>query len=842
MKKSLSYIISLLILLMGLAACGSEDPTPIPPTAVSEEAEVIAEPTAVPTEAPTAEPTIAPTTEPTVEPTAEPEPTAVPTEEPVVEEETAVSNSLTAAQISLDTDALGVEWFATLIPAGSYDASQPPGPKGLPEHVVVTFDNNDPTTRGFGEPIMYIIPVNAYEELWNEADNDSISRAIGSIEQMVTTLPSPAPTSGMPALPYEEVVGFNDIAAQVSRAASNDDSASKSGYRFVGRFGQSPNPVTNWQLRYIYQGFSNDGQYLVSFFYPVRTDALPDETDATTMDEFEADMTGHMNNSIAMLNELETSDWEPDLAVFDEVVASLQIENMPSSGLIGSEWQWVRSERTETTEVDSPADYTLIFNNDGSYNFQADCNSGSGEFTVDGGFFGSMRMEAGISTLAECGESSRSNDMFDFMTAVQSYKLAPGGNELSLVWPAGGGNEIFKKAGDVEMTDSADADMADTVTESTDEALPTTLPAEITAETWQWISFSDPVSGTQPIPEPERYQLTLNDDGSYTVQADCNSGSGSYTVEGSSISFAPAMMSLAACPPDSLADEFMMGLGAAAIYFTQEGDLFFDLIYDSGTMRLTAVTDTNTAEPESDNATTSEGSQITPESIQMDTQGLASSWTWQVVGGAAASEGPGGAPATSSYIMLTFDEMDAETAVSEGGPRLYIFPVESYIAVGGERVENEVLRLQELIDEANGSSSLPIDPMPLLPPPSSFMGRWAQFADLDFGEGTGVRYVSEAINRQSIGPWTNNGTAYYYQGLTEDGRFYISLVWPVRTDSLPDTYEDVPEETVAAATSPETYDAYLIDTQNMLNQLPSNAWEPNLVDLDAMVESLQLYE
>jgi TRAP-type mannitol/chloroaromatic compound transport system substrate-binding protein len=102
--------------------------------------------------------------------------------------------------------------------------------------------------------------------------------------------------------------------------------------------------------------------------------------------------------------------------------------------------------------------------------------------------------------------------------------------------------------------------------------------------------------------------------------------------------------------------------------------------------------------------------------------------------------------------------------------------------------------------------------------------------------------VSELINRSEIGPWVNDGTAYYYQGLTEDGRFYISLVWPVRTDSLPDTIADVSEETMNAATNPDTYEQYLIDTQNMLNLLTSSTWEPNLADLDAIIASLRLYE
>ena len=42
-KNPVFYLIGLLILLMSLAACGSEEPTPFPPTAVSEGAEVTEE-------------------------------------------------------------------------------------------------------------------------------------------------------------------------------------------------------------------------------------------------------------------------------------------------------------------------------------------------------------------------------------------------------------------------------------------------------------------------------------------------------------------------------------------------------------------------------------------------------------------------------------------------------------------------------------------------------------------------------------------------------------------------------------------------------------------------------
>ena len=43
---------------------------------------------------------------------------------------------------------------------------------------------------------------------------------------------------------------------------------------------------------------------------------------------------------------------------------------------------------------------------------------------------------------------------------------------------------------------------------------------------------------------------------------------------------------MAACPEDSLEDELVRGLTAAAIYFIKDNDLYIDLIYDTGTMRF----------------------------------------------------------------------------------------------------------------------------------------------------------------------------------------------------------------------------------------------------------------
>jgi hypothetical protein len=95
-------------------------------------------------------------------------------------------------------------WQPVLVPATRYDASQPPGPVGLPEHIQILFGAATVADRQPGTPVMYIIPVNAYTQLWDGAKNPAVSAAIDNIFKYTASLADPAPTRGMPALPPEE--------------------------------------------------------------------------------------------------------------------------------------------------------------------------------------------------------------------------------------------------------------------------------------------------------------------------------------------------------------------------------------------------------------------------------------------------------------------------------------------------------------------------------------------------------------------------------------------------------------------------------------------------------------
>ncbi len=107
-------------------------------------------------------------------------------------------------------------------------------------------------------------------------------------------------------------------------------------------------------------------------------------------------------------------------------------------------WQWeqrVNPSSGQEEQIANPGSYLLTLNADGSYQFQADCNQGSGTYVANEA--GAIRLQPGPVTLAECSPESRSQDMLNMMAAVQDYRLEEKGRQLVMVWPAGGPEDIY---------------------------------------------------------------------------------------------------------------------------------------------------------------------------------------------------------------------------------------------------------------------------------------------------------------------------------------------------------------------------------------------------------------
>ncbi|MDX1417083.1 MAG: META domain-containing protein [Candidatus Promineifilaceae bacterium] len=88
-----------------------------------------------------------------------------------------------------------------------------------------------------------------------------------------------------------------------------------------------------------------------------------------------------------------------------------------SNSITGVSWQWqsVTNQTTsETTTVPNPENYTIEFNDDGTFTGQADCNQIAGTYSTESGF----SITLGPSTLAFCGEASLDTVYLDLLSNV----------------------------------------------------------------------------------------------------------------------------------------------------------------------------------------------------------------------------------------------------------------------------------------------------------------------------------------------------------------------------------------------------------------------------------------
>ena len=230
--------------------------------------------------------------------------------------DTACSAGIDPASVTVDPTSFPYAYQPECVDSTSYDDSQPPGPVGLPDHIQVKFTAEDGETKP-DDPLIYIIPVTDYLELWEAAEDETLAASMDDLIELLGEKPEPIPTPGLPILPYEEVTGNSDIQVQTTYL----DILTGIGVRFVSRFASDPNPVTNdnppWF--YTFQGFSSDGQYLITFFYPVTTPFLPSEEEVTDEEQerAESEYPLYFQEVTAELNVLDPNKWEPDLTKLD---------------------------------------------------------------------------------------------------------------------------------------------------------------------------------------------------------------------------------------------------------------------------------------------------------------------------------------------------------------------------------------------------------------------------------------------------------------------------------------------------------------------------------------------
>ncbi len=165
-------------------------------------------------------------------------------------------------------------------------------------------------------------------------------------------------------------------------------------------------------------------------------------------------------------------------------------------------------------------------------------------------------------------------------------------------------------------------------------------------------------------------------------------------------------------------------------------------------------------------------------------------------------------------------------------PKILIYPVDEYRTIS-PYTSDIIDRLQQtLISKPGGGTMSDFPHLPMWNAAQMFAAKVTYY---DFKNGSGVRFLT--MYGQDVYPVDNQNMIFTYQGLTSDGRFYISANLPLTHFGLPYDGSSVMGDYM---TFHENWDTYIADTVAWLNaQDPANFF-PDISLLDEMMASFEI--
>ncbi len=165
----------------------------------------------------------------------------------------------------------------------------------------------------------------------------------------------------------------------------------------------------------------------------------------------------------------------------------------------------------------------------------------------------------------------------------------------------------------------------------------------------------------------------------------------------------------------------------------------------------------------------------------------------------------------------------------------------SELAAKDPRAAGDISHLQKVLAKPDASYSK--EALPGLPPPYASLGiaLSAQEKVISFKNGKGVRYLLEL--KSDVSPIVNDLT-YFFSGLTDDGKYYITGEFGT---SLPTLQDDAGSNSVPPGGVPfptdlngQAYDDYMKQVTDLINASSPDKFSPPLNSLDILFQSVSI--
>jgi len=150
------------------------------------------------------------------------------------------------------------------------------------------------------------------------------------------------------------------------------------------------------------------------------------------------------------------------------------------TALLANDWHWIGlTDPTQQIAIETPANYVLAFQDDGTVLIVADCNNATGNYTTDNGV---IAIAVGPMTMAACPPASRSDQFVKLLGNAARYTFKDGNLYIDL--KADGGTLTFASPAALGGDDSAGNGVSTT---SGQPNTTSTLPADVTAQLDKWM-------------------------------------------------------------------------------------------------------------------------------------------------------------------------------------------------------------------------------------------------------------------------------------------------------------------------------------------------------------------
>jgi len=167
-------------------------------------------------------------------------------------------------------------------------------------------------------------------------------------------------------------------------------------------------------------------------------------------------------------------------------------------------------------------------------------------------------------------------------------------------------------------------------------------------------------------------------------------------------------------------------------------------------------------------------------------------------------------------------------------PQIFVYPTDEYAKLNSAAAE-QIERLKDIL----AGAPLSPDVTPRVPFYNAAQVFAAQMQVIDFKSGRGIRLLTQYD--QYPAPVNNHELFYHFQGLTNDGKYYIIAILPVTSSILAE--DEKPESPVPAGgvpIPPETgpNSAYYEAVTKALDAMYPDSFNPSLFQLDALIQSI----